>query len=137
MEQDFEKKLIGSGIRPTAMRLLVLKHLEAQTHSVSLNGLEAGLNHSDRITLYRTLKTFEEKGIVHRVEDGSGSAKFALCADCETDQHHDTHIHFSCTACKETYCLHKIKIPKIELPAGFKPEDINLTVKGICDKCKD
>src|SRR5688572_18057217 len=104
MANDLDKRLVQKDVKPTAMRLLVLQYLAKQTHSVSLNDIEAEMNHSDRITVYRTLKTFQEKGLVHRIEDGTGSAKFALCYDeCEVSCKHDLHIHFYCTSCKETY----------------------------------
>ena len=136
MATDFENKLLAKGIRPTAVRLLVLKYLESQTHSVSLNDIEAGMNHSDRITLYRTLKTFQEKGLVHQIDDGTGSSKYALCFDeCETSCHHDLHIHFYCVDCKETYCLPKTHVPEVALPSKFRLQEISLMAKGICEKC--
>lgn len=88
MRPDLDKTLVGKDIRPTAMRLLVLDYLLNQTAAVSLNNLETYFMRSDRITLYRTLKTFEEKGLVHRIDDGSGSVKYALCPeDCSTQEH--------------------------------------------------
>ena len=136
MATELEKRLTAQGIRPTAMRLLVLEYLEKQEHSVSLNDIEAGMNHSDRITLYRTLKTFQEKGLVHQIDDGTGSAKFALCFDaCESTGHHDLHIHFYCNACKGTYCLPKTHVPEISLPVKFQLQEINLMAKGTCEKC--
>ena len=118
------------------MRLLVLDFLLKHTTAVSLNDLETNFLRSDRITLYRTLKTFEEKGLVHSIEDGSSSIKYALCAaDCSAQNHHDLHVHFNCRACGETFCLPKSRIPDIALPTNFKLEEINLVVKGICAIC--
>lgn len=134
---EAENRLKAKSIRPTAMRLLVLKFMQAQSHAVSLNELEARMNHSDKITLYRTIKTFEEKGLVHRIEDGSGVSKFAICLDeCDTSCHHDLHIHFYCNSCKETYCLPKTHVPDVTLPAKFKLQEISLMAKGICEKCQ-
>ncbi|MDA9555824.1 transcriptional repressor, partial [Pelobium sp.] len=123
-------------IKPTAMRLLVLEFLLKQPASINLNDLENGLEPADRITLYRTLKTFELKGLVHAIKDGTGSTKYALCAaDCQTGHHHDVHVHFYCNSCKETFCLPNTLIPKIQLPIKFQPNEMNLLMKGICDKC--
>jgi len=136
MLQDLNKNLQQKQIRPTAMRLLVLDYLLNQTSAVSLNNLESYFMHSDRITLYRTLKTFEEKGLVHRIDDGSGSVKYALCPeDCSTQEHHDLHVHFYCHKCGETFCLPKSHIPEIALPDKFKTEEVNLVVKGTCGSC--
>lgn len=136
MEKAADEKLKTKGVRPTAMRLLVLKYLEGQTHAVSLNDIESGMNHSDRITLYRTMKTFQEKGLVHQIDDGTGSTKYALCFDdCEVSCHHDLHIHFYCEKCNETYCLPKTHVPEVSLPARFKLAEISLMAKGVCEKC--
>lgn len=119
------------------MRLIVLDFLVKQTSAISLTDMELGLQRTDRVTLYRTLKTFEEKGLVHRIENGSGIAKFALCQqECDAGQHHDTHVHFYCNACKETFCLPRTSIPEVVLPMNFQSEEMNLIIKGICPDCK-
>lgn len=136
MIQDIEQRLKNRQINPTAMRLLVLDFLIKQTAAISLNDLEKGMAPSDRITLYRTLKTFEEKGLVHSIEDGTGATKFALCEqDCDGESHHDLHVHFYCNTCKETFCLPDTRIPELTLPNGFKQQEMNLIIKGICELC--
>lgn len=137
MLKDLESNLLAKGVRPTAMRLLVLDYLLNQTAAVSLNDLETNFERSDRVTLYRTLKTFEEKGLVHQIEDGTTSVKYALCPEaCSTGLHHDLHVHFYCNECKGTFCLPKTRIPEVQLPENYQPEEINLTVKGICGECR-
>jgi Fur family ferric uptake transcriptional regulator len=136
MQSDTEAILTNKNINPTAMRLLVLEFLRQQSSAISLSDLEKGLDPSDRITLYRALKKFEEKGLVHSIDDGSGATKYALCmAGCEAGHHHDMHVHFFCNACKETLCLPKSHIPQVSLPEGFASEEVNLMVKGTCNKC--
>ncbi|WP_214225679.1 transcriptional repressor [Pedobacter sp. B4-66] len=136
MTIDIENKLKGKDINPTAMRLLVLEFLTKQSAAISLNDLEKGMAPSDRITLYRTLKTFEEKGLVHSIEDGTGATKYALCEeDCDGENHHDLHVHFYCNTCKETFCLPNTQIPDISLPVNFLRQEMNLIIKGICDQC--
>lgn len=118
------------------MRRLVLDFLLKQNTAISLNELEKGLAPADRITIYRTLKTFEEKGLVHLIEDGTGSSKYALCKEeCNPGEHHDLHVHFNCISCKETFCLPDSKIPDISLPGKFSALEMNLVVKGICAQC--
>ena len=57
----------------------------------------------DRVTLYRTIKQFEEKGLIHEVIDTKGQAKYALCVtECTTHEHHDDHLHFHCSQCDRT-----------------------------------
>lgn len=123
-------------IRPTAMRMLIYQFLEKQDAAVSLTDIEAAFEKADRTTLFRSLKTFEEKGMAHKIDDGSGVAKYALCAiNCNCDLENDLHLHFHCTQCDETVCLTEYKLPKISLPKNYKAEDANLVVKGTCDKC--
>jgi Fur family transcriptional regulator, ferric uptake regulator len=137
MLQSLDTRLHDKGIKPTAMRLLVLDFLLQHPMAVSLNDLETSFHRADRITLYRTLKTFEEKGLVHSIADGTGIIKYALCADdCQTENHQDLHVHFHCSWCAETYCLPTTRIPEVSLPANFAAEEVNLTVKGVCGNCK-
>lgn len=137
MNSELERRLSEKQVTPTAMRLRVLDFLLQQEHAVGLADVEKGLGRSDRITLYRTLKTFEEKCLVHTVTDSAGMTKYALCDDncLPGAQHHDTHVHFSCTACGETFCLPETTIPRIQLPGGFVSEEVTLLVKGTCGSC--
>ena len=136
MKAGIEERLEAKGVKPTAMRMLVLEHLSHQLFAVSLTELEKALAPVDRITVYRTLKTFEEHCLVHAIDDGTGSSKYALCqVDCDDSPHHDLHIHFYCRTCQETYCLPKTLIPAIGLPEGFKKDEMSLLVKGFCQNC--
>jgi Fur family ferric uptake transcriptional regulator len=138
MKIQVEQKLIGKNISPTAMRILVLEQLLQQNSAISLSDIEKNLETADRTTIYRTLKTFEQNGLIHVIEDGTGTPKYALCVeDCNTHEHHDTHVHFYCNSCKETFCLPDHKIPNILLPSGFTSAEMNLVVKGICEKCSE
>tara|TARA_R110001592_G_scaffold3510_2_gene19595 strand:- start:273 stop:686 length:414 start_codon:yes stop_codon:yes gene_type:complete len=131
-----EKILESSKVKPTAMRLLVLQYLFNKNVAVSLTNIEGYFDKSDRTTLYRTLKTFVEKGIAHQIDDGTGITKYALCEEhCNCEIENDLHLHFHCKNCNETVCLTEHKIPHINLPEGFIAENINLVVKGICDTC--
>ena len=73
-----DKFLESKGVRPTAMRLLVFKYLATSKVAKTLTDIENAFAKADRTTLYRTLKTFEEKAIVHKIDDGSGITKYAM-----------------------------------------------------------
>ena len=135
MKSDSEKQLETRNIKPTAMCELVLKVLSEQTSAISLADLEQKFEKADKVTLYRTLKTFEENKLIHSIDDGTGSVKYALCR--ETCQCHpeDLHVHFLCTKCKQTYCLTDIPVPSVNLPTHFTLENINMVVKGVCSNC--
>ncbi|WBL22785.1 MULTISPECIES: Fur family transcriptional regulator [unclassified Zunongwangia] len=133
--QKIEDILKAKGIRPTAVRLLVYKFMAQESLAMSLNDIEAAFDKTERTTLFRSLKLFEEKGLVHKIEDGSGIAKYALQTSEEGNVSDKLHLHFHCSKCGETQCLTDQTIPNISLPNGFKATDANLVVKGLCDKC--
>ena len=134
--KENEEKLNKRHIKPTAMRDLVLKVLTEQKSAISLSELENKFEKADRVTLFRTLKTFEVNKLIHSIDDGSGSVKYALCLDSCMCNPEDLHVHFKCNKCNETYCLNDIPVPGIALPVGFELKTINMVVKGICSNCK-
>jgi Fur family ferric uptake transcriptional regulator len=90
----------------------------------------------DRVTIYRTLQTFVEKGIIHPIPTADNSIRYALCKqDCEAGQHHDNHVHFVCDICGNTFCLDQVTVPSMHLPKGFRVKQTDVVVSGICDKC--
>jgi len=90
----------------------------------------------DRVTIYRTLQTFVEKGIIHTIPTADNSVLYALCKDqCTQGHHHDNHVHFICDDCGTTYCLANVEIPKVQLPEGFQQKQADVVVSGICSKC--
>ncbi len=91
----------------------------------------------DRVTVYRTLQSFVEKGIIHLIPTRDNSIKYALCKDdCEAGHHHDNHVHFICDECHKTICLDDVTVPQVKLPKGFTPQHAEMVVNGICEECK-
>ena len=91
----------------------------------------------DRVTVYRTLQSFVEKGIIHLIPTRDNSIKYALCKDdCEAGHHHDNHVHFICDKCNKTICLDDVTVPQVKLPKGFTPQHAEMVVNGICEDCK-
>jgi Fur family ferric uptake transcriptional regulator len=90
----------------------------------------------DRVTVYRTLQTFVEKGIIHTIPTADNAVLYALCKDeCTTGHHHDNHVHFVCDNCNVTYCLDNVVTPEVKLPKAFKPKVIEVVVSGVCENC--
>lgn len=136
-KNGFQELLEKHHLKKTQQRLSVLSILANREAATSQPDLESVLGrYIDRVTLYRILKTFEEKGIIHKVLDSNGTANYALCSSgCSEEQHRDEHVHFNCTVCDNVYCLDDIHIPPIQIPAGFQTDVIHLIVSGICDRC--
>lgn len=92
-------------------------------------------NKYDRVTIYRTLQTFEEKGIIHTIPTADNAILYALCKDCNEGHHHDDHVHFICTNCEKTICLDDVVSPKIELPKGYVADNVQVVINGVCKDC--
>ncbi len=91
----------------------------------------------DRVTVYRTLQTFVEKGIVHQIPTTDNSVLYALCKhNCEQGHHQDNHVHFICDVCEKTTCLDDVTVPAVKLPVGFRPTQSAMIVSGVCKDCK-
>ena len=90
----------------------------------------------DRVTVYRTLQTFVDKGIIHAIPTADNSIRYALCKDdCSEGHHHDHHVHFICSNCHKTYCLDDVVTPEIKLPRGYATKHIEVVVEGLCKNC--
>ncbi len=116
------------------------KILDVFLHSdvaLSLADIESAFEKLDRITLYRTLKTFENKGIIHKAVDGTNHPKYALCeSGCSEHSHEDNHAHFHCVACGKTVCFENIANPAIpDSLNGYKIDTTSLILSGTCQEC--
>ena len=131
--KEAEHILSASGIRPTAIRQIVLKEIATCQHAFTLANMEQRLTTLDRSTLFRTLTLFVKHELLHEADNGSGSK---LYCKCEHTHHHTPHIHFTCTVCHDTYCIKDIDLSTLPKPEGYEVEEINLVMKGLCPKCK-
>lgn len=124
-------------LRLTEIRKQILAvFIQSGKQALSSADIEQRLDKSDRVTLYRTLKSFEETGLIHTAVDGSTKIKYALCSsDCNHEKHFDEHAHFYCTRCKQTTCLNEVVVPEIQLPKDYQLESKQLVLSGICGDC--
>ena len=137
MDSHVRQLLKHHSLRLTQSRADIIDVFIEKNVAVSHGDIEATISGKyDRVTIYRTLKSFLENGLIHKVLDDAGGTRYALCADaCADGHHHHNHIHFKCSNCDETTCLDGVNIPKVELPEGFKAKESNFLVTGICNKC--
>ncbi len=125
-------------LRITQSRKSVLTAFIEHHHALSQPDLEKMLESDcDRVTIYRILDSFLEKGILHRVPDNEGKQKYALCDACSEHHHHDEHLHFKCSNCGKTECLDEIPMPAIKLPSGYQVEEWNMLLQGVCADCTE
>jgi Fur family ferric uptake transcriptional regulator len=124
-------------IRQTDSRMEILDAFISRSEALSQPDLEKGLAHGqDRVTIYRTLTLFVEKGILHKVLDDQGAMKYALCPEaCSEHAHRHEHVHFKCTACGLTQCIEELEVPHFKLPKGFTVQESNILLQGVCSLC--
>ncbi|MBN1362020.1 MAG: transcriptional repressor [Sedimentisphaerales bacterium] len=84
-----------------------------------------------RDTVYRTLASLEEQGIVHKAEILFSKARY----DANTDRHH----HFVCTECgrvRDFYseALNELPLPKTVTSLG-RIESAHVQLRGVCAAC--
>lgn len=134
-ENEYLDKLKRREIKPTAIRLLVLKAMMQADQAVSLLDLENMLDTVDKSTIFRTITLFLSHHLIHSIDDGTGSLKYAVCDNACMCAVEDLHTHFYCEECQRTFCLEFIHIPTVELPNGFTLQSINYVLKGLCADC--
>ena len=136
MEEDvYLHKLHLRGIKPTAMRLLILRTMLDTNRAVSQHDLEETLQTVDKSTIFRTVMLFMEHHLVHAVDDGSGTLKYAVCSDDCTCSVSDQHVHFYCEGCHRAFCFRQQAVPVVEAPEGFVLHGVNYVLKGLCPAC--
>ena len=83
-------------------------------------------------TVYRTLASLEDMNMIFRVDNLLPKARF--------DADKRPHNHFLCIKCGEVYDIFPENGYKIEIPENSKKfgeiKDVNLQVRGICNKCR-
>ncbi len=136
MEAISNRLLKNFNLRTTSTRQEILHLFLSKDYALSHGDIEKEIDSSlDRVTVYRTLKTFLDRGVIHKVLDDEGSLKYALCNEaCSDAGHHHNHVHFKCTRCGQTNCL-SVEIPSVKLPKGYKPQEVNLLIQGVCENC--
>ncbi|WP_299756089.1 transcriptional repressor [uncultured Pontibacter sp.] len=133
-----QQLLLDYNLRKTGCRLEVLHQLMCNGFALSHADLERLIGDSyDRVTIYRTLYSFEKNGLIHSIKDVSGAIKFALCKHdaCSQQKHQDNHIHFNCSSCGQTFCLNDVNIPLLALPQGYIADRLHFSAEGICKGC--
>ena len=133
--QQLTERLASHQIKPTAMRLLVLRRLMEAKQTLTLRELEEALAPADRSTIFRTLSLFEQQHVVHVIDDGSGATRYEICHGHHTADNDDRHPHFRCINCGRTICLSEQRMPPISLPEGFVSHHSNYIITGLCAEC--
>lgn len=135
-KQDIERLLSDAGLRPSPVKVMIMDLMEKNHYPVSSHEIETRLETVDRSSISRSLAMFAKSGIVHVVDDGSGSLKYELCRSTDNHGHDDdNHPHFHCVECGNTVCLDGEPVPYVSVPDGYVTESVNYVIKGLCPAC--
>mgnify|MGYP000004823637 FL=1 len=106
-------RLEKKGVKPTAVRILVLKAMLESPCALSLIELETLLGTVDRSTIFRTLNHFLAHHVVHDIEDGSGSLKYESVP--------------TKTLVPSTTCTRISTAKSVTVPSAFRPSTFPLS----------
>ena len=124
------KLLLAKSLNVTSGRKRILEILMASEVGLSGKEIESKLKERvDRATIYRTLKTFADKGIIHPVITENLATKYVI------KKAPDNHLHFKCNSCKQVFCLPAVQVTAYSLPKGFLQQDSSFIVSGKCKTC--
>jgi len=131
---ELKQVLKNHKLRVTDSRMDILEFFTTQSHALTIKDLEEHFHDYDRVTLYRTLASFADQGVLHKIPDDTGMVTYGLCYDtCSSEEHHHNHVHFKCTRCGNVECIN-VRVPQVSIP-GYQVLEANYIVNGICKSC--
>jgi Fur family ferric uptake transcriptional regulator len=139
-EKNSDLLLRQAKLRRTPVRVGVIGVLQAAKAPLSAADILAGLPPgADLVTVYRTLTTFANKKIVHRVHSDDNVWLFAL-GDVEKSTQH-RHPHFACESCGKVECLHDSLLPSrflqsLRVPKTYAVRYSEVILHGQCPHCR-
>ncbi len=129
--------LTEAKIRQTPIRKTILSILSRTQKPISVPELEESdlLKRlgSDTVTIYRTLETFYQAGLVKRLEFQEGKFRYELSS---REHHH----HVICTSCGKVVdiedCIDDVTEKRIATQTKFSIQSHSLEFFGLCDECR-
>ncbi|MGD1946140.1 MAG: Fur family transcriptional regulator [Croceivirga sp.] len=122
-----------NNLRKTKFRKALLSCLVNSRHALSHVDFKEKMGKGiDKSTLYRNLSAFEDAGIIHKINDHSGVAKYAFG---KVNEDEGRHAHFVCEKCETVFCVENMVNVPVDVPPGFKTKSIQTIITGICGDC--
>jgi Fur family transcriptional regulator, ferric uptake regulator len=124
-----------NGLKITQNRLDVLCVFLGSEKAFTLLDLEKifSLKH-DRSSLFRSLQTYSEKGLLEKFCNANGTFVYTLNRhnpDCNGKSH------FKCKDCETVVSLPNLPTAYLELLGNNKMDTINLLIEGTCESCQN
>jgi Fur family ferric uptake transcriptional regulator len=130
--------LHGVGLKRTPMRISILETLFHEKQPLSAPQILAKLARgTDNVTLYRTLKTFTQRKLLHRVRGEDQVWRYRVG---EVDAAGHEHAHIVCDECGTVECLPDARLPdkaakKAGVRSGYNVAYSEVLVHGTCPDC--
>lgn len=131
---DVEQILKYHNLKSTGCRKFIISKLLNNNSALSENEIKKALpDLFDRVTFYRSLKTLEEKNIIHRIVLHDSTVKYALNNEALPK---GEHAHFHCIKCDVVTCLETEVQAPVAMPEGFSVNSVEVLLEGTCPDCK-
>ena len=122
-------------LKATNSRIDLLSNLDKFGSAMPYSAIQKSLIGGDRVTLYRTLQTLTEKGIIHKAATIANEDYYAICGhSCNSQDHNHNHVHFKCNDCNTITCENMEEDVIISLP-NYAIDSVSINVNGKCKKC--
>jgi Fur family ferric uptake transcriptional regulator len=126
-ERALFERLLGTGVRPTKQRLLVLETLAAEPHDATAQEIHARLRERGEkvglATVYRALAVLRERDVVDELAHRTGESCYRLCSP---GHHH----HLVCSRC---HCVEELE--GCEIDTWVTEASHTVEVVGLCADC--
>ena len=130
--ESLSEQLKSKGIRASFQRIKVLEYLQRSEGHPAVEEIFCALLPDvpslSKVTIYNTLHTFVEAGLIRVVEIDGAQMRYDIVLD--------DHGHFLCEACGAIYNF-PVNIRRISMEGlnQFKITQKNVYFKGLCPKC--
>lgn len=137
MKNSTSEQLKSLDLKITEPRMALLEILSLSSKPLDAEDIKKGLKEknisADQATIYRILKTFSEKNIVHKIALEEGKTHYELA---NRPHHH----HVVCTSCGTILDIEECGMEsverEIERKTGFTVLSHSFELFGKCSKCK-
>jgi Fur family ferric uptake transcriptional regulator len=136
-QPELEERIAATGLRVTRQRLRVLEELAREPHDLTAQDLYRRLRDDGEkvglATVYRTLGSLADQGVVDTLAHSPGETCYRLCSDAH-------HHHLVCSACHRVVelgeCGLEAWLAEAAAKEGFVPTAHRVEIVGVCAACR-
>ena len=138
MDNQYFKDLLRSrALKATSTRLNLLVEMKEYESAMPYSAIQKKFKSIDRVTLYRTLESLKEQGVIHKAFQENNEIYYAICGNnCGKSHHHHDHFHFKCVKCESVTCEKPSRKVEISIP-GHEIHKVTIHIEGVCKLCKN